>query len=207
MACAVGEVANKVEGKKWFNPTKFFRNIGLASIEGGKRALKYGYDASRDMDFRQNVLPSFYYENYEEALNKFIKDHPGFTTPEDLKRYVEDFLKKVTPGDFDNFKDKLDSVYDKLDYDSACGATNEDTFIDDLTDSENRAENARIPVDPVVIDLNGNGISKKTTKEGVYFDLNSDGFIEKTEWIENEDGFLVRDLNNDGIINNRTYRR
>jgi Ca2+-binding RTX toxin-like protein len=204
MACAVGEVANKVEGKKWFNPTKFFRNIGLASIEGGKRALKYGYDASRDMDFRQNVLPSFYYENYEEALNKFIKDHPGFTTPEDLKRYVEDFLKKVTPGDFDNFKDKLDSVYDKLDYDSACGATNEDTFIDDLTDSENRAENARIPVDPVVIDLNGNGISKKTTKEGVYFDLNSDGFIEKTEWIENEDGFLVRDLNNDGIINNRT---
>ena len=93
MACAVGEVANKVEDKKWYNPIKFFRNIGLASIEGGKHALKYGYDATRDMDFRQNVLPSLYDGNYEEALNKFIKDHPGFTTPEDLKRYVEDVLK------------------------------------------------------------------------------------------------------------------
>ena len=215
MACAVGEVANKVNDEKWwFNPFSYLKNPLSSSMEGGKRALKYGYDATRDMYFKEHVIKSFYDGKYEEALNKFIKDHPGFTTPEDLKEYVEDFLKKATPGDFDYFKDNLDSVYDKLDYGSACGAPNteeeeeeeeeKDPFVGDLTDSEDRAKNARVPVDPVVIDLNGNGISKKEIQDGVHFDLNNDGFLEKTEWIENEDGFLVRDLNNDGIINNGT---
>ena len=40
--------------------------------------------------------------------------------------------------------------------------------------------------------------------EGSNFDLNNDGFAEKTEWIEKEDGFLVRDLNKNGKID-RNY--
>jgi hypothetical protein len=40
--------------------------------------------------------------------------------------------------------------------------------------------------------------------DGVYFDLDNDGFAEKTAWVRPDDGFLVRDLNANGTIDNIT---
>ncbi|TKJ87052.1 hypothetical protein PaeCFBP13512_19050 [Paenibacillus sp. CFBP13512] len=59
-------------------------------------------------------------------------------------------------------------------------------------------------MDPLVLDLNGDGISTSSVDEGIYFDYDGDGFSEKTGWVNNEDGLLVRDLNGDGQINNGT---
>ena len=61
---------------------------------------------------------------------------------------------------------------------------------------------APVRVDPLILDLNGDGIQISNLSSGVYFDLNKDNFKEKTQWISKEDGFLVRDINGDGIINN-----
>ena len=36
----------------------------------------------------------------------------------------------------------------------------------------------------------------------VYFDLEAGGFAERTGWVSASDGLLVRDINNDGLINN-----
>jgi hypothetical protein len=36
----------------------------------------------------------------------------------------------------------------------------------------------------------------------VYFDLDSDGFAERTGWVSASDGLLVRDNNGNGIIDN-----
>ena len=78
-----------------------------------------------------------------------------------------------------------------------------DYMLEDILNRYNEeAKNARVKVDPVVIDLNGNNIVMKSIDEGSNFDLNNDGFAEKTEWIEKGDGFLVRDLNNNGKIDN-----
>ena len=82
------------------------------------------------------------------------------------------------------------------------GYIEESTLQDILNMYNEEAKNAKVKVDPVVIDLNGNNIVMKSIDEGSNFDLNNDGFAEKTEWIENEDGFLVRDLNNNGKIDN-----
>jgi len=53
--------------------------------------------------------------------------------------------------------------------------------------------------DPIIIDLNGNGVETLSGK-GVYFDHGGDGVKERTGWVAGTDGFLVRDLNGDGLI-------
>lgn len=45
------------------------------------------------------------------------------------------------------------------------------------------AEEAEVPRDPLLIDLDGDGIETTTVENGVYFDHESDGFAEKTAWV------------------------
>jgi hypothetical protein len=54
---------------------------------------------------------------------------------------------------------------------------------------------------PLVLDLNGDGIQTLNASNGVIFDINNDGQVEKTGWASATDGLLVRDLNGDGQIN------
>ncbi|MCZ6106247.1 DUF2974 domain-containing protein, partial [Campylobacter ureolyticus] len=57
--------------------------------------------------------------------------------------------------------------------------------------------------DPLTLDLNGDGkISTLNLSDGVYFDHNKDGVAFKSSWIGKEDGILVFDKNNNGLIDN-----
>jgi len=63
---------------------------------------------------------------------------------------------------------------------------------------------------PLVLDLDGDGI--ETTKLGftsatssaVYFDLDNDGFAERTGWVAGGDGLLVWDKNSNDVIDNQS---
>ena len=57
-------------------------------------------------------------------------------------------------------------------------------------------------VDPLLIDLDGDGIETTTLNDGVFFDHQSDGFAENSAWVGADDGILVLDKNNNGIIDN-----
>jgi hypothetical protein len=54
---------------------------------------------------------------------------------------------------------------------------------------------------PLVLDTDGNGFETKAKTAGVYFDLDNNGFAEKTAWT-NGDAFLTYDLNGNGKIDN-----
>lgn len=58
------------------------------------------------------------------------------------------------------------------------------------------------PVDPLAIDLTGNGIELLSLDDGVYFDLDNNGFDEKTVWISSDDGFIACDRDGNGTIDN-----
>ncbi len=53
-------------------------------------------------------------------------------------------------------------------------------------------------IDPLLIDLDGDGL--ETNGEGVYFDHNNDGIKNRLNWVSADDGLLVIDKNNDGMI-------
>jgi hypothetical protein len=56
-------------------------------------------------------------------------------------------------------------------------------------------------ISPLVLDLNLNGIQTASLANGVNFDLNNDGKMDRAGWVAGGDALLVRDLNGDGIIN------
>ncbi|MHB0969197.1 MAG: zinc metalloprotease [Thermoanaerobaculia bacterium] len=59
------------------------------------------------------------------------------------------------------------------------------------------------PESPLIIDIDGNGISTSTREDGVPFDINADGSLDLTGWTvaNTDDAFLWTDLNGDGLVN------
>ena len=71
--------------------------------------------------------------------------------------------------------------------------------IQDLFNSATAAPPVR--VDPLIFDLDGDGIKTTSLDQSrAYFDLDSNGFAERTAWVDASDGLLVLDRNNDGQI-------
>jgi hypothetical protein len=60
---------------------------------------------------------------------------------------------------------------------------------------------AREEISPIILDLDGDGVETTNVKDGAYFDHDGNGFAEQTGWAASDDGLLVMDRNNDGIIN------
>ncbi len=82
--------------------------------------------------------------------------------------------------------------------------TKDDDKPDDDSDSDDTNDNNDEDFSsPLVLDLNHNQtLSTPLFHSLTYFDMDGDGFKEKTAWAENGDGLLAIDLNKDGIINN-----
>ncbi len=58
--------------------------------------------------------------------------------------------------------------------------------------------------DPLILDLDGNGIDITSLEDGRIFDINGDGTQDRTAWIIGNDALLALDRNRDGIINDGT---
>ena len=57
---------------------------------------------------------------------------------------------------------------------------------------------------PLILDLDGDGVETIGTNSNVYFDHDDNGFAENSGWVGKDDGLLVRDLNNNGQIDDGT---
>ena len=59
-----------------------------------------------------------------------------------------------------------------------------------------------VPTDPLVLDLDGDGIEliASDAVAAPYFDMDNDGFLERTGWVGSDDALLVRDIGGDGRI-------
>ena len=61
---------------------------------------------------------------------------------------------------------------------------------------------AETTTSPLIVDLDGDGVETVSTNNGIHFDHDGNGFAENTGWVGKDDGLLVRDLNNNGQIDN-----
>jgi Ca2+-binding RTX toxin-like protein len=76
-----------------------------------------------------------------------------------------------------------------------------------LSDFHSASVNARttLNIDPLVLDLNGDGVQLIAfSNSKVMFDVDDDGFKEKTAWVTPQDGILVWDKNANGQIDDIT---
>lgn len=110
--------------------------------------------------------------------------------------YDYDTLLKTTLGE--DYLEKLGEYYgEDTEYSEQLTR-----LIQDENGNYEDASNAQPPRDPLIIDLGKKGIDLCTLGEGVNFDLDNNGFAEKTAWIGKEDGFLALDRNGNGRIDN-----
>ena len=55
-------------------------------------------------------------------------------------------------------------------------------------------------VDPIILDLDGDGFSFSDIATGASFDINADGNLDRVAWNTSGDGILAMDLDHDGVI-------
>jgi hypothetical protein len=72
--------------------------------------------------------------------------------------------------------------------------------IEELLDILDQAED--VVTDPLIIDLEGNGLDTISMTNGVYFDHKGNGFMVKTGWVGKSEGMLFRDINGNGKVDN-----
>lgn len=73
----------------------------------------------------------------------------------------------------------------------------EKSYLGEISDKTNGAE--KVKVDPLILDLSGDGFNIEKKKSGTYFDLNCNGFAERINWTRS-DAILSLDKNNNGKI-------
>ncbi|HEY0821194.1 MAG TPA: heme utilization protein, partial [Rhizobacter sp.] len=72
---------------------------------------------------------------------------------------------------------------------------------DDINVMSNAQLDAMFAATPIVLDLDGDGVRTTAARDGVDFDLNATGTVQRVGWASPTDGFLVLDRNGDGQIN------
>ena len=145
-----------------------------------------------------------------ELLTKYLVDN-GYAIVdvninENPKYSGQDFFELFEV--FDSILD-LNTPYNKKDYtdtffplQAVYYNNNRSIFENLITPFYKSFDSNGIKEDPIVLDIDGNGI--KIADNGVYFDYGGDGFAEATAWISGDDGLLVTDKNNNGIIDDST---
>ena len=122
-----------------------------------------------------------------EVLRRLLQPDPGFaTTPTDNLENNQDNQDNVNSGENPGIQ------------------IAPPPYTEEVEDGFEEAEDQVRPryYDPLVMDLDGDGIELTSLENSkVYFDIDGDGFREKTGWVKSDDGLLVFDRNNDGYIN------
>lgn len=98
--------------------------------------------------------------------------------------------------------DSIDELLDSLDGVDSDEIADMIRGIQGENDAYEDAGEAQPPRDPLIIDFKASGIDLCSLADGVNFDLDNNGYAEKTAWIGTEDGFLALDRNGNGIIDN-----
>lgn len=151
-------------------------------------------------DKMDSVSLSLYRQSVKlTALIAGFMSNPSIAKAAELQNEIDDYITliEITYGeDFaEAFRQALDSG-DQEKVDEYIKMIQQNAF-----DYEKAGEE-QPPRDPLIIDLGKKGIELKALSHGVNFDLDNNGFAEKTAWIGEEDGFLAYDRNQNGKIDN-----
>ena len=175
----------------------------LNSIANGKdydtvsdevKAFRNEYDAMKEEATKSKegyMLFKTFVNNYSSLLVAFGCDLS------ELYSYINE-ADKYYYGSGEDSINYCENKIEETNYNLAIKFANK-SIVD--KDKMNNAE-AAVKYDPLIIDLDRDGVFTKSKENGVYFDFDGDGFKEKTAWVDDGDGLLVLDRNGNGVIDN-----
>lgn len=136
------------------------------------------------LELQKRIIESLFLSEENKDKSFFIKDDSEdsvFISYEALEMYRKNSLNIS----YENGEEKLEISYEQVEYIK-------------IESSETEIREA----EPLVIDLNGNGIELTDVRkgEGVEFDITGDGTKEQVSWVSPNDGMIVYDRNGNGTI-------
>ena len=147
--------------------------------------LKKGYLTEDSICFKkllEDILSNFSADSEKELLKKASEEFMPASIPlEDLKINSDTGINNEIKETLNNILKSQENIEEKINSDFE-------------TAEETRS--------PLAIDLDGDGVETVSVDNGVYFDHDGNGFAEKTGWISSDDALLVRDINENGQIDN-----
>lgn len=119
---------------------------------------------------------------YDESKRVYVSSIGEYNLEDTTLTFTSNAGKKLTIENFD-----------KNSYSLGINLTNEGRAFSNQTLYSN----------VLVVDLNKDGFvnTNSLNNSNTYFDITNSNFKNKTQWLDNSDGFLVFDKNSDGIIN------
>lgn len=183
------------------------------SLEGFDQAMaelsKTAFDGLKMREFGGGLI-----SNNPEDLHKFVEMSLQRKAVENLiKTYndrfntMENYNQSAFAGGgdseiYDNILGEQLSKIALLDFD--IGSFNNIVLNDSVNQNFIAANVPRILRDPLIVDLDGDGIETTSADNKIMFDHNGDGIKYATGWVAADDAFLVRDINQNGFIDNGT---
>ena len=176
----------------------------------------YGYNWLDFTDIRPSEFEYAFSDSIEDALDiKSIDGSSVYTILKFTESYDKYILRFFSIFDFYEFEINQGEVglkkagftieFEMEDLDTMWGKVQRNSKNNNAKKYQ-EAEKKQPPRDPLVIDFSGNGTSSDeglvNADDGVYFDLDNNGFAEKTAWVSADKGFLAYDRNGNGIIDN-----
>lgn len=156
-------------------------------------------DIAKEFGVMGSGMPGGMFNVANRILCLSGKDGDGQVNYNQINEAVDDYITEL------ELLLGLDSIVELISVAEAVDSEEIEDYIEGIQDENDEYENAseaQPPRDPLIIDLKSEGIELCPLLDGVNFDLDNNGFAEKTAWIGTEDGFLALDRNKNGIIDN-----
>ena len=158
----------------------------LAILQAHSNPYKFLIDALQNKELGITFNSSAMLNNAEK-LRKYVPTWQNIQKPDNTKPTSSDTLSNVK-----NSSQEENSSLKQYGLSSGLSFGASDNTTQQLT-----------PIDPLVIDLDGDGVKVNDVKNSsIFFDMDNDGYAENTAWVSPFDGILATDVNHDGTINN-----
>ncbi len=175
----------------------------FASINSEASQVKISFSMNMKMKREEKTEEFFDWSSEDPVMKKLLMllDYLSEIKGKDLK---ENFLKQFKSLS-DCIKNRDSNMY-RVEKDITRARSLEMTvnFTFDIQSGRAIVQVEGAMADPLVLDLNGNGIETTTLQQGINFDINGDGTEEKTAFVTGGDGLLALDRNHDGKITSGT---
>ena len=125
-------------------------------------------------------------DSFIENIGQIVGE-TAYNIVEGVSQFSDDFMSAIN-ADFAQFQKFIDGI--------------DFTIPDSLMDLFAQLEASTVRKDPLVLDLDGDGIETVGIDAGVLFDHTSSGIKQGTGWVSADDGLLVLDINGNGTIDN-----
>lgn len=177
----------------------FTQSVG--TVTGGDYDWPHALDMDPDRIVPSDVFDDIGFVEASQTLAETIYD----TIAEFVKRgweWAQEVIKYATDAVLDLLDDVRRAALEKLrELTDSIRDTIEDVY-DSVRDLFDNAKKFIPRRDPLVLDLDGDGIETVAATGAILFDHDGDGIRSGTGWIARDDGMLVLDRNGNGLIDN-----